>query len=87
MTLALGDAREELENIGVYHTATASPGGSGALFLAAANYADRSKVLLRDRHWGPYDGFLAGCGLGDCNLSFARRVFGLRFASFGGGAR
>ena len=64
VTLALGDAREELENIGVYHTATASPGGSGALFLAAANYADRgSKVLLRDRHWGPYDGFLAGCGL------------------------
>ena len=64
VTLALGDAREELENIGVHHTATASPGGSGALFLAAANYADRgSKVLLRDRHWGPYDGFLAGCGL------------------------
>ena len=65
VTLALGDAREELESIGVCHTATASPGGSGALYLAAANYADRgSKVLLRDRHWGPYDGFLAGCGLG-----------------------
>ena len=65
VTLALGDARGELESIGVHHTATASPGGSGALFLAAANYADRgSKVLLRDRHWGPYDGFLAGCGLG-----------------------
>jgi len=64
VTLALGDARQELESIGVHHTATASPGGSGALFLAAANYADRgSKVLLRDRHWGPYDGFLAGCGL------------------------
>jgi aromatic-amino-acid transaminase len=64
VTLALGDAREELESIGVCHTATASPGGSGALFLAAANYADPgTKVLLRDRHWGPYDGFLAGCGL------------------------
>ena len=64
VTLALGEARGELESIGVHHTATASPGGSGALFLAAANYADRgSKVLLRDRHWGPYDGFLAGCGL------------------------
>ena len=64
VTLALGDARDELEDIGVHHTATASPGGSGALYLAAANYADRgSKVLLRDRHWGPYDGFLAGCGL------------------------
>ena len=65
VTLTLGDAREELESIGVCHTATASPGGSGALYLAAANYADRgSKVLLRNRHWGPYDGFLAGCGLG-----------------------
>ena len=65
VTLALGDARGELENIGVHHTATASPGGSGALYLAAANFADRgSKVLLRDRHWGPYDGFLAGCDLG-----------------------
>ena len=64
VTLALGDARDELEEIGLCHTATASPGGSGALYLAAANYADRgSKVLLRDRHWGPYDGFLAGCGL------------------------
>ena len=40
VTLALGDAREELESIGVCHTATASPGGSGALYLAAANYAD-----------------------------------------------
>ena len=65
VTLALGDAREELESIGVCHTATASPGGSGALYLAAANYADPgTNVLLRDRHWGPYDGFLAGCGLG-----------------------
>ncbi|MBL6891635.1 MAG: aminotransferase class I/II-fold pyridoxal phosphate-dependent enzyme [Candidatus Poseidoniaceae archaeon] len=64
-TLALGDMREELENIGVNMTATASPGGSGALFLAAANFADRGdRVLLRDRHWGPYDGFLAGCDLG-----------------------
>ena len=64
ITLALGDAREELADIGVHQTATASPGGSGALFLAAANFADRnSSVLLRDRHWGPYDGFLAGCGL------------------------
>ena len=64
VTLALGDVRHELEEIGVYHTATASPGGSGALFLAAANFADpNSSVLLRERHWGPYDGFLAGCGL------------------------
>jgi len=65
VTLALGDARSELEEIGVHHTATASPGGSGALYLAGSNFSDRgSDVLLRDRHWGPYDGFLSGCGLG-----------------------
>jgi aromatic-amino-acid transaminase len=65
ITLALGDMREELEEIGMNFTSTATPGGSGALFLAAANFAERGdKVLLRDRHWGPYDGFLAGCDLG-----------------------
>ena len=88
VTLALGDARDELEEIGLCHTATASPGGSGALYLAAANYADRgSKVLLRDRHWGPYDGFLAGCGLdiatypllsGDSGLDLAGLELSLR---------
>ncbi|MEC8540995.1 MAG: aminotransferase class I/II-fold pyridoxal phosphate-dependent enzyme [Candidatus Thermoplasmatota archaeon] len=78
VTLALGDARGELESIGVHHTATASPGGSGALFLAAANYADRgSKVLLRDRHWGPYDGFLAGCGLGIATYPLLNEAQGL----------
>ena len=65
ITLALGDMREELEEIVMNFTSTATPGGSGALFLAAANFAERGdKVLLRDRHWGPYDGFLAGCDLG-----------------------
>lgn len=65
ITLALGEVREELEAIGINVTATATPGGSGALYLAAANFADRGdNVLLRDRHWGPYDGFLAGCDLG-----------------------
>ena len=65
ITLALGDVREELESIGMNATSTASPGGSGALSLAAANFAERGdKILLRDRHWGPYDGFLAGCDLG-----------------------
>lgn len=65
ITLALGEVREELEEIGINVTATATPGGSGALYLAAANFADRGdNVLLRDRHWGPYDGFLAGCDLG-----------------------
>jgi len=44
--------------------ATATPGGSGALFLAASNFTERGDaVLLRDRHWGPYGGFLSGSGL------------------------
>lgn len=63
-TLALGDHRTSLEAYGFSMTATATPGGSGALFLAAANFANPGeKVLLRDRHWGPYKGFLSGCGL------------------------
>ena len=64
VTLALGESRAELEGLGITTTATATPGGSGALYLAAANFANRGdKVLLRDRHWGPYKGFLNGCGL------------------------
>ena len=64
VTLALGESRAELEGLGITTTATATPGGSGALYLAAANFANRGdKVLLRDRHWGPYEGFLSGCGL------------------------
>ena len=63
-TLALGERRTELEDMGIAMTATASAGGSGALYLAATNFANRGDhVLLRDRHWGPYKGFLAGCDL------------------------
>ena len=50
--------------LGVHAGATATPGGSGALFLAAANFDERGDaVLLRDRYWGPYTCFLKGCGL------------------------
>ena len=64
VSLALGDHRSRLEDLGVHAGATATPGGSGALFLAAANFAERGEaVLLRDRHWGPYGGFLRGAGL------------------------
>ena len=64
-TLALGEHREPLDELGISMTATATPGGSGALYLAAANFANRGeKVLLRDRHWGPFKGFLSGCDLG-----------------------
>ena len=63
-TLALGDSRQALEESGFYLSSTATPGGSGALYLAANNLAERGQtVLLRDRHWGPYKGFLTGCGL------------------------
>ena len=64
ITLALGDQRASLESLGLHHGATATPGGSGALYLAATNFAERGEaVLLRDRHWGPYAGFVRGCGL------------------------
>ena len=63
-TLALGEYRNQMEEMGLSMTATATPGGSGALFLAASNFANRGeKVLLRDRYWGPYKGFLSGCDL------------------------
>ena len=63
-TLALGDSRQALEESGFHLSSTATPGGSGALYLAANNLAERGQtVLLRDRHWGPYKGFLTGCGL------------------------
>ena len=65
VTLALGEHRPTLEAMGVNTGATATPGGSGALYLAASNFAERGDaVLLRDRYWGPYTGFLRGCGLG-----------------------
>ena len=65
VTLALGEHRSTLDAMGVHSGATAAPGGSGALYLAAANFAERGDtVLLRDRYWGPYTGFLRGCGLG-----------------------
>lgn len=61
---ALGHVRKNLENLGIYATATATPGGSGALRMSAANLVSRGdKVLLRDRHWGPYQGFLREAGL------------------------
>ncbi|MEL0182754.1 MAG: aminotransferase class I/II-fold pyridoxal phosphate-dependent enzyme [Candidatus Poseidoniales archaeon] len=64
VTLALGEHRSTLDSLGVHAGATATPGGSGALFLAASNFAERGEsVLLRDRYWGPYTGFLRGCGL------------------------
>lgn len=63
-TLAFGDARDELEKLGFHFSSTASPGGSGALYLSANNFLDKGQsILLRDRHWGPYKGFLANNSL------------------------
>ncbi len=64
ISLALGEHREDLEQLGFNFVSTATPGGSGALFLAANNLCERGEaILIRDRHWGPYAGFLKGCGL------------------------
>ena len=64
ITTALGHVRSKLENLGIMATSTATPGGSGALRMSAANLASRGdKVLLRERHWGPYQGFLREAGL------------------------
>ena len=58
-SLAFGDAREELAALGFHFSSTASPGGSGALYLSANNFLEKGQsILLRDRHWGPYKGFL-----------------------------
>jgi len=65
ISLALGDSRKELEDFGIHMTSVATPGGSGSLHIAAKCFANPGeKVLLRDRYWGPYAGFLDGCGLG-----------------------
>ncbi|MDP6870241.1 MAG: aminotransferase class I/II-fold pyridoxal phosphate-dependent enzyme [Candidatus Poseidoniaceae archaeon] len=63
-TLALGDARGYLEKAGFHISSTATPGGSGALYLAANNFLERGQTtMLRDRHWEPYKGFLTNNGL------------------------
>ena len=63
-TLALGDARTIFEESGFHLASTATPGGSGALYLAANNLLERGQTaLLRDRHWGPYKGFLENNGI------------------------
>jgi aromatic-amino-acid transaminase len=63
-TLAFGESRGRLEELGFNFASTASPGGSGALYLAANNLLERGQsALLRDRHWGPYKGFLENNGL------------------------
>ena len=45
-TLAFGDSRYKLENLGFNFASTASPGGSGALYLAANNFLDPGDNVL-----------------------------------------
>jgi aspartate/tyrosine/aromatic aminotransferase len=55
--LALGEYRKEIPASSL---SIATPGGCGALYAAANNFADPgTKVLLRDLHWGPYQTILA----------------------------
>ena len=92
-SLAFGDARDELENLGFHFSSTASPGGSGALYLSANNFLDKGQsILLRDRHWGPYKGFLQNNSLeyetwpllppngSDSHPFFAREEFEVKLA-------
>lgn len=92
-SLAFGDARDELENLGFHFSSTASPGGSGALYLSANNFLDKGQsILLRDRHWGPYKGFLQNNSLeyetwpllppngSDSHPFFAREEFEFKLA-------
>ena len=92
-SLAFGDARDELENLGFHFSSTASPGGSGALYLSANNFLDKGQsILLRDRHWGPYKGFLQNNSLeyetwpllppngSDSHPFFAREEFEVKVA-------
>ena len=59
--LALGQHRNEVH---VEMMSMTTPGGCGALYASAKNFADPgSKVLLRDLHWGPYQTILAENGL------------------------
>ena len=61
--LALGPERPSLLRH-VEARAMATPGGGGALRLTAANLVQPGGVvLMRDRHWGPYLGFLGEAGL------------------------
>ena len=64
-SLALGESRTMLKEKGLSTTSIATPGGSGALYVAAKCFLNPGEsILLRDRYWGPYAGFIDGCGLG-----------------------
>ena len=42
-SLAFGDARDELAALGFHFSSTASPGGSGALYLSANNFLEKGQ--------------------------------------------
>ena len=62
--LALGDGLSVIQQHGIHTDSIITPGGTGALYVSARNLlAPGSALLLRDRHWGPYDTIAKECGI------------------------
>ncbi len=63
--LALGDGLSIMQHHGIHSEAIITPGGTGALYLSARNLlSPGDALLLRDRHWSPYQTIAAECRLG-----------------------
>jgi len=63
--LALGDGLSIMQHHGIHSEAIITPGGTGALYLSARNLLSQNDaLLLRDRHWSPYQTIAEECGLG-----------------------
>lgn len=62
--LALGDGLSIIQHHGIHTEAIITPGGTGALYMSARNLlAPGTALLLRDRHWGPYQTIAKECGI------------------------
>ncbi|MDP6900008.1 MAG: aminotransferase class I/II-fold pyridoxal phosphate-dependent enzyme [Candidatus Thalassarchaeaceae archaeon] len=62
--LALGDGLPIMQHHGIHTEALITPGGTGALYQSARNLlTSGTTLLLRDRHWGPYQTIAKECGL------------------------
>ena len=62
--LAFGDGLPIMRHHGIHIESLSTPGGTGALYQSARNLlAPGTTLLLRDRHWGPYQTIIKECGL------------------------
>ena len=62
--LAFGDGLPVMLHHGIHLESISTPGGTGALYLSARNLLKPgTTLLLRDRHWGPYQTIIKECGL------------------------